>query len=430
MRTTIHTRPTRRRRIAGIAAAAAAVALVLAGCSTPSSTTSPSASSGKASGKVTIWVGSWWQPNIDAIQTAWKKAHPEITLDFEPLPIANYADKFTSAALGGTPPDIIDLDVSMLSSIAAKNLLQPMADFVKSEKIDQAAYASAVWQASSFKGTQYGIPDHAYSSFLYYNKALFDQAGLAYPTSSWDYDEFLADAQKLSTGGNSGFGMAADLSDPANAMDFIGQCIWGHGGDFFNKNGTKATINSKQAIAGLTYWADLYTKYHVVPSGTPNFTVTRDVVPLFEAGKVAMVSQGAQLMVEFAQHPDLNYGMVTLPDKVNRGGGWTMGIPVGAKNPDAAKVFLKWFSDPTRQGSLMPTTPALIKANAVSPWNKPQFDVSTEAFAHSRSLPQVANWAAMQTAIVTELQKVLVGQETVKQAADSLEQQLTSLLTS
>ncbi|WP_170854180.1 ABC transporter substrate-binding protein [Microlunatus flavus] len=400
------------------------LALALAACSGGAS---PAASDGPASGTVTVWVGSWWEPNVQAIQTAWKADHPEITLDLELLPISGYADKFTSSALGGTPPDLVDLDVSMLSSIAAKNLLQPMTDFVASEKIDKSAYAQAVWTASTFKGTQYGIPDHAFSSFLYYNKSLFDKAGLPYPTADWDYATFLADAQKLSGDGVSGFGMAADLSDPANAMDFIAQCIWGHGGDIFNADQTKATINSPEAVAGLTYWADLYTKYHVVPSGTPNFTVTRDVVPLFEAGKVAMVSQGAQLMTEFAKHPDIDYGMVTMPGKVNRGGGWTMGLPVGAKNPAAAKVFLSWFADAKRQGELMPTTPAIIRSNDVAPWNKKQFAVSTAAFADSRSLPQVANWTPMQTAIVTELQKVLVGQKSVQQAADSMAQQLDAL---
>ena len=429
MHKTMSGRRSRAARVTAIVASVAAFALAMAGCSSgaPNASTSSAAA---PSGTVTIWVGSWWQPNIDAIQTAWKKDHPEITLDLQPLPIANYADKFTSAALGGTPPDILDLDVGMLSSIASKGLLQPMGDFITSEKIDKSAYASAVWEASTFKGVQYGLPDHAYSSFLYYNKTLFDNAGVPYPTSDWDYAAFLADAQKLTGNGVSGFGMAADLSDPANAMDFIAQCVWGHGGDFFNKDQTTATINSDQAIAGLTYWADLYTKYHVVPSGTPNFTVTRDVVPLFEAGKVAMVSQGAQLITEFAKHPDVKYGMVTLPDKVNRGGGWTMGIPVGAKNPDAAKVFLKWFADANRQGTLMPTTPGIIKANDVAPWNKPQYAVSTAAFADSRSLPQVANWTPMQTVIVTELQKVLVGQETVKQATDSMAQQMNSLLNS
>jgi multiple sugar transport system substrate-binding protein len=414
------------RRWVAVAATTMLAAAGVAGCTS----TAADSSGGEPSGTVTIWVGSWWQPKVDALVAAWNKDHPDITLDIQQQPINNYADKFTAAALGGDPPDVIDLDVGMLSTIAAQNLLQPLDQFVTDNKIDPTAYAKAVWEASSFGGTQYGMPDHAYSSFLYYNKDLFDKAGVAYPTADWDYDTFLADAQALTKDDMTGFGMAADLSDPANAMDWIAQNIWGHGGDFFNDDQTQATINSPEAIAGLQYWADLYTKYHVVPASTPNFTVTRDVVPLFEAGKVAMVSQGAQLMTEFAKFPDLNYGMVTLPDKVNRGGGWTMGIPTGAKNPEAAKVFLQWFSDPTTQGTFMPTTPGIIASNAVDPWNAPQFDVSTAAYADSRSLPQVANWGPMQVAIVTELQKVLVGQETVKQAADSLESQLNDLLKS
>lgn len=421
----------RRRR--AVALTSVLIAVSLAACSSGGSgTTSAGKTNGSvtANGTVTMWVGSWWAPNVPGLQAAWTKDHPEIKLDIQPLPINNYADKFVAAALGGAPPDIIDVDVSMLSTIAAKNLLVPLDQFVKQENIDPTKYASAVWEASTFKGAQYGVPDHGYASFMYYNKTMFDGAGLAYPTSSWDYAEFLKDAQKLTTSGNSGFGMAADLSDPANAMDFVAQCIWGHGGDFFDKNQTVATINSPEAVAGLTFWADLYTKYKVTPSGTPNFTSTRDIVPLFEAGKVAMVTQGAQLMTEFDKHPALKYGMVTMPNKVNRGGGWTMGIPVGAKNPDAAKVFLKWFTNPDIQGKFMPTTPGLIAANAVSPWNKPQFDVSTSAFKDSRSLPYVANWTPMQTAMVTELQKVLVGQESVKQAADNMENKLNALLKS
>ena len=412
-------------RWVAVAATSLLAATGVAGC-----TSSATDDGGDPSGTVTIWVGSWWEPNVPGLQDAWKKDHPDITLDFQPLPINNYADKFTAAALGGDPPDVIDLDVGMLSTIAAQNLLQPLDDFVAEQKIDPSTYAAAVWEASSFDGVQYAMPNHAYSSFLYYNKDLFDQAGVAYPTTEWGYDEFLADCQALTSGDVSGFGMAADLSDPANALDFIAQTIWGHGGDFFNEDRTEATINSLEAIAGLQYWADLYTKYKVVPESTPSFTTTRDVVPLFEAGKVAMMSQGAQLVGEFAKYPDLNYGMVTLPDKVNRGGGWTMGIPTGAKNPEAAKVFLEWFADPTTQGTFMPTTPGIIASNAVEPWNTPQYDVSTAAYADSRSLPQVANWGPMQVAIVTELQKVLVGQETVEQAADSLQKQLNDLLKS
>lgn len=389
---------------------------------------SASADAAAPSGKLTVWVGSWWQPNVAGLTAAFEKAYPDIQLDIQTQPIAGYPDKFTASALGGDPPDIVDLDIGMVSTIASRHLLQPLDDFIKQQNIDAKAYASAVWQASSFGGVQYGVPDHAYSSFMYYNKTLFQKAGVPEPTSSWTYDDFVNDAKRLTGNGVYGFGMAADNSDAANVMDFIAACIWAKGGDFFNAAGTAATINSPQSIAGLKLFADLYTTYKVTPPGTPNFTTTRDIIPLFAAGKVAMMSQGATAFTVLVNYPQLNYGMVTMPDKVNRGGGWTMAIPVGASNPDAAMAFIKWYADPKIQGTYQPTTPGLIAANDMPPWNKPQFDVSTAAFKDSRSLPQLANWTPMQTDIITEMQKVLVGQETVDQAANTLQDDLTSKL--
>ena len=64
----------------------------------------------KASGAITIWVGSWWAPQLAITHKLWQADNPEITLNIEPLPINGYLDKFITAALGGTPPDIIDLD--------------------------------------------------------------------------------------------------------------------------------------------------------------------------------------------------------------------------------------------------------------------------------------------------------------------------------
>ncbi len=81
-----------------------------------------------ADGTVTIWVGSWWDPQIPVLQQLWQPDHPALQLNVQPLPINGYLDKFTAAALGGTPPDIIDLDSTWVSTVAAQGLLQPLDD--------------------------------------------------------------------------------------------------------------------------------------------------------------------------------------------------------------------------------------------------------------------------------------------------------------
>ena len=81
-----------------------------------------------ADGTVTIWVGSWWDPQLPILQQLWQPDHPELQLDVQPLPINGYLDKFTAAALGGTPPDIIDLDSTWVSTVAESTAMSPSTD--------------------------------------------------------------------------------------------------------------------------------------------------------------------------------------------------------------------------------------------------------------------------------------------------------------
>ena len=45
-------------------------------------------------------------------------------------------------------------------------------------------------------------------------------------------------------------------------MDLLSAAIWAYGGDFLNKDNTKAMINSPKSVEALTFWSDLYAKYH------------------------------------------------------------------------------------------------------------------------------------------------------------------------
>jgi multiple sugar transport system substrate-binding protein len=95
-----------------------------------------------------------------------------------------------------------------------------------------------------------------------------------------------------------------------------------------------------------------------------------------------------------------------------------MGVPVGAKNPDAAKLFLTWLARPEIQATVMNRFPASLKARKLPPWNAPKWDIFIEAEPFGRSVPAVAGWFEMQMALITNLQRVMVKQLTPQQAAD------------
>lgn len=418
----------RRRRLTRARLAAPLAVLILAVSLGGGPSAGPNASAAAGKPTVTVWVGSWWQSQVPLIMQAWTADHPEITLQMEPLPINGYLDKFITATLAGNPPDIIDLDATWVSTAAGKGLLQPLDSAAKN--LDVKDYVPSIWTSSHYKGVLYALPNRASSLVFYYNKTVFDTAHVAYPTDNWTYADMLRIAQKLTIPGQQyGVGVAADLSDPSNAMDLLASTIWAHGGDFLNKDDTKAVINSPKSVAGLTYWADLYTKYHVAPPGTPNFSTTRDLLPLFEANKVGMITSASNVYDELTtKHPELRWGTVLSPDKVNRSGGWTMGVPVGAKDAEAARVFLLWFARPDHMCTMMNRTPGRLSCYTTAPWNAPKLAIFAKALRYARSLPSVADWAGIQTVIITGAQKILVGQLAPRQAADAMAEQIDAIL--
>ncbi len=411
-------RGVRRRRVLGGLLAAGAVGAA------PGVLAAPAA---KPSGTVTIWVGSWWAPQVPIAQKLWQADFPGVRLAFEPLPINGYLDKFVAAALGGTPPDVIDLDSTWVSTAAARGLLQSLDD--AAARIDVADVSPAVWAASRLKGVQYGLPARGGPEIYYYNKTVFDRAGVPYPAAGWTHDDLVRIARALTIKGQQyGVGLPTDLSDPSNVLSFFCPILWYFGGDFLTPDNSAPAINTPASVKAITYWSDFYVTYGAAPEGTPNFSTTRDLMPLFEADKVGLLASSSNSFDSFMQEPKLRWGTVLAPDRINRAGGWVLAVPTGASNPDGGRAFAEWMMRPEIQAQVMNRFPASLKARRLPPWNDPKWDIFKAAEPDARSLPAVAGWFDLQTAVLTSLQKVLVRQLTPQQAADAAAAAMTRIL--
>ena len=368
---------------------------------------------------ISIWMGSWWQGHTSDMIQAFEKDHPNITVNIDLVPINGYLDKAITAVLGGSAPDMVALDASFIATMAGRNLLQPWDAYIKN--LDMSDFNQAMVTAGTVNGKLYALPYRGSTGVYFYNKTMFSGAGLPDPKQGWTYQDMLAMAQKITVPGQKyGVGIAVAQSDPANVFSSFAPVLWAFGGDFLNADGTKAAINSPNAIKAITFWTDLYTKYHVVPEGSINFSLTKDVVPLFSANKIALFPGSSAQFDMLNSQQSLKFAAVVGPDGYNRGGGWAYAIPTNAPNADAARTFALWLVQPDILAKYLIRQPARASATNVPPWNSPAYQPFFAAGKWSKLTPITPAWNQMATDMITELQKILQGQETPTQGANNM----------
>jgi multiple sugar transport system substrate-binding protein len=191
------------------------------------------------------------------------------------------------------------------------------------------------------------VPSAIQSTALFYNKPLFDQAGVRYPDGTWTWEQFAAAAQRLTKPG------ADDTSTIWGAGDQGGTNVgWmnalfnAFGGAMFTPDYRAQRFTDKETMAAMEFRASWGSRLKIarnVPGGTSG---------QFTGGKVAMVTSGSWFVanVKRATTSALNTGQVPwdvapLPRGPKRAGGLTaelgIGIPTGVKNPDASWLAVR-----------------------------------------------------------------------------------------
>lgn len=201
----------RRGRFAGAAAITAIGALVLAGCSAGSPddgdggavtlTLTANAITGGKNAAEADWITDWVIPEFEAAMEA---EGQDVTVEFEPQGVddENYKTKIALDLQSGGGADIFGMDGIWVGEFAEAGYIKPLSevggDAVAGwEGWDQIP--EAVQAALSFDGERYGVPQGADGRVLYYNKSLFEQAGLPSDWQPTSWDDVLDAARALKT---------------------------------------------------------------------------------------------------------------------------------------------------------------------------------------------------------------------------------------
>lgn len=273
------------------------------------------------------------EKDLAAIVAAFEKANPSITVKVQTYPYADYFTKLQTAVAGGTGADAFELDYQNFVSYAKSGALAGLSG------VDDSVFQKSLLDAFASGGTQYALPESFSNVVLFYNKDLFDQAGVATPTDSWTWADEKAAAQKLT---DKSKGIWGDYQ-PISYNEFY-KVLAQTGGEFFNADETKATFDSDAGIRAANWLIDK--SGTVMPTaadgaGTPDFDTN-----LFKSGKLAMWHTGIWMFGTLSD-VKFNWDIAVEPgDTTKATAMFSNGVAVNAasKNQAAAQKWITYLA--------------------------------------------------------------------------------------
>jgi multiple sugar transport system substrate-binding protein len=446
------------RRLAALIGAAAIFASACGGTTatpstgTPSSSaaapasqaaTSPSAApsdAGYTGPEATISYSIWGDPqeikNQQAIVDAFHAKVPQITVkvtvsDWEP-----YWDKLQTSIAGGDAPDVFAMDGPLFPDYQTRDVLLDLKPLIQRDGYDLGQLADQAVADFTTPDGQFGLPRDLNVVALYYNKKMFDKAGIPYPDDTWDWDKLVAVAKQLTLKDASGkttqWGFYTESTDMEN---YWSELVWQSGGDIISADHKTSLVASDQAAAGLQFLQDLIWKHKVMPDAA----ITDALGDAFEQGQAAMEANGSWLVATHLA-AGLDFGIAPLPK--GPAGRATSINPTGAvvykgtKNPDAAWAFVKYLASPEAQTKIMELKASLPANKDVL--NGPfatSFDgakVLADAVAYARIKPSFKGYNDWTTELQTELDANVFTEpkKTAKQALADVLPKLDAILAS
>ncbi len=242
-------------------------------------------------------------------------------------------------------PDVFWMHSNEAVKYMSNNILLDITDKVAaSEVLELDKFPEDLKAMYQWEGKTYALPKDMDTIAIWYNKTLFDEAGIPYPDGSWTWDEFYEIAQKLTKEDGSVYGFAAN---PSNEQDTWMNIVYTMGGCVLNDEG-KSGFDDPKTIAAMEF-VDKMVHTVMPPASTMSETGT-DV--LFGSGKVAMISQGSWMVAGFKDNEYItaNADVARLPKDASTGRsislynglGWA--ASAGTKNPEGAYKLIEWFA--------------------------------------------------------------------------------------
>jgi multiple sugar transport system substrate-binding protein len=363
---------------------------------------------------------------------AFREKHPDIEVELRHVASqGDYQKQLVTAFSAGAEPDVMLLNYRRVVQFAARGGLEPLGPYLdRSQALDPAGFYPEALKAFQWDGRLWCVPQNISSLVVYYNRDLFDLAGLPYPATGWTWDDLLRTAQSLTRDldgdgqvDQHGLGVSPELFR-------LAPFIWQNGGELVDdpSRPTRLALDSPAALAALQWFVDWQVRYHVAPDAAAEQAESSE--NRFMNGRLAMFLNSRRGVPTYRTVQGLDWDVAPLPQGVQPAGilhSDAYCLAARARDKESAWTLIEFANSAEGQALMAGTgrTVPSLREVAESPvfLDPQQPPASSRVFLDSipllRRVPLLPEWPRIEETASREIEQAFYGQASPQQAAQS-----------
>lgn len=391
----------------------------------------------------------WGRPDeLDTVSEyirQFEKKFPNIKVKILHVPQA-YDDKLKTLFAAKTPPDVMYVGLERFPSFVNRGVFLNLQPYVNrdNKEFKKEDFFPNLMEIFKYKGELYGIPKDFTPFVLYYNKTLFDKAGINYPNDNWTWKDFLDAAKKLTQDfdgdGKTEYGFVVET--------WLAQWllwVWQNGGEIMDSSRNKWLLGDPAFIEknaeAIQFLSDLIWKEGVAPK--PQVTGDMGFSDMFKTGKIGMCIYGRWMCMDFKNIDPKNFewDVAVLPKKLRRASTLAVvcyAIAAQTKHPEASWQLIKFLTGTEGQIAVAESGHAIPSRKSVASSKhfleakvipqKINARVFLESVDYARPVPANAHWAEIDERINREMELVFLGKMSAKEAILKMQKDIEKIL--
>lgn len=376
----------------------------------------------------------------DGMITTFQEQNPNIKITYSPIPGSSwgeYFDKLATLIAGGNAPDVVRVAIEGTRLFVSRGLPIPLDDYMEGDpEIDEflADVNEQLITPFQIDGSTWELPFDWNNMVMYYNTAMYEEAGLEAPAEDWTWDQWLENAKALTQDGvnDPRFGFGTAVQYFAGVMPWI----FNAGGSLLSDDWSESRIDSPEVQEAVDFMRALIWEHRVAPQAPADHN---EILNLAASGSIAMWGGGRWPVLTLTQAGFEDFDVQHWPGNARQLTEFGVGgFPIlkSTENPDEAWTWLKYltsveaFEVITRLGQSIPARRSVANSKLMfelPPNNAGIFYDSIDK-REAEAVPSPAPYNEVESVVRRYLGQILANEIETAEALSAAHEEVSSIL--